>query len=439
MRRLLLLILFLALPLHAGRVTLLHFSDYHSHALPFYTDEGERGGIARAIGYLAQAKKEGALVFSGGDMINKGAPAWSDRYGCTEWAWLNGIVDAMAFGNHDPDYGAAAFTTCRSSTRYPILGANVTPAAGPLRPYAVLKKDGMRIGVFAVAGSDFPQLVKVPGFTFTDPVEAARNTVSTLRGKEHVDAVVMIGHEHAEADYQLAAAVPGIDLIFGSHSHLERELTQIPGTSTWYISPWQYLSYISRVELTVEKHKVTGVRGALVPVDKRLPADPAIALKVAAMQTSLEHDPRFRERFVPIGRLDAPLSVEHVALRTLETMRAVTGAAAALSTVSSFRAPLPAGVLTRELLLGALPYDNEIIVCTMTGAQLQRVLDFSASRKGSDSESFISIASAVDPAGSYKVATTDFLANVAYRDVFTCDQSKSGLHVREELEKALTK
>ena len=34
-------------------VTLLHFSDYHSHAVPFYS-EGQAGvaGVARLIGYL---------------------------------------------------------------------------------------------------------------------------------------------------------------------------------------------------------------------------------------------------------------------------------------------------------------------------------------------------------------------------------------------------
>src|ERR1044071_144761 len=102
-------------------VSLFHFSDYHSHALPSYTEEGERGGIARAIGYLKEQKQRGALVFSGGDTINKGAPTWSDEYQCAEWPWWNGVVDAMAFGNHDADYGYAALGQCRKQTTYPIL------------------------------------------------------------------------------------------------------------------------------------------------------------------------------------------------------------------------------------------------------------------------------------------------------------------------------
>jgi len=65
-RPLFLSLLFVCAAAHARttRVTLLHFSDYHSHALPFYSEGREgQGGIARAIGYLRAQKRNGALVF----------------------------------------------------------------------------------------------------------------------------------------------------------------------------------------------------------------------------------------------------------------------------------------------------------------------------------------------------------------------------------------
>ena len=427
MRLKFLLLLLLALPLRAQTVTLLHFSDYHSHALPFYSDEGERGGIARAIRYLAREKQRGALVFSGGDTINKGSPAWSDKYGCAEWPWWNGILDAMAFGNHDADYGREAFETCRANVRYPILSANTS---NMIRK-KVFDVRGIRIGVFALAGPDFPTLVKVDGLKFGDHLGAAQDIVRELRERDRVDAVVMIGHEDEDEDYKLARAVPGIDLIFGSHSHLKHDLTRIDGTQTWFISPWQYLGYISRVELTFKDRKLTNVRGGLVPVDQKLPEDRKIARRVQEMQEALENDPQYRELFVPIGKLDQAISVEALAKKTLDMMRRLSNADVALSTMSSFRQPLPKGTLDMELLRAALPYENEIIVCEMPGAQLQRVLDFS-------DETYVSGAPPVDPARTYRVATTDFLANVAYRDVFTCEKTKTGLRVREELRKALT-
>jgi 5'-nucleotidase / UDP-sugar diphosphatase len=429
------LLLLLAFPLSAQTtVTLLHFSDYHSHALPFYTDEGERGGIARAIGYLGREKRKGALVFSGGDTINRGAPAWSDKYGCAEWSWFNGIVDAMAFGNHDADYGREAFDQCRALITYPFLSAN-TKGFDRHRIYEVR---GKRIGVFALAGEDFARLVKTPGFEFRDSVEAAQEVVRELRERERVDVVVLIGHEHVEADYALARAVPGIDLIFGSHSHLKRELTRIPDTNTWFISPSQYLTYISRIELAFTKAGVR-VSGGLIPVDARLKPDRLVTRRVKDMQRALEHDPRYRDLFTPIGQLDRPLSVAALAQKTVAIMRSTTKSDVALSTTSSFRQPLPRGTLTMELLLGALPYENDIVTCTMSGAQLQRLLDVNASRKGSDSEAYFDGAPAIDPEGSYRVATTDYMANVAWKEAFDCDRKNSGLKVREELKKALAK
>ncbi|HEY0141587.1 MAG TPA: bifunctional metallophosphatase/5'-nucleotidase [Thermoanaerobaculia bacterium] len=434
MRRCLLLLLLaipLAIPLYGETtVTLLHFSDYHSHAQPFYAgEEGERGGIARAVGYLREQKRAGALVFSGGDMINKGSPAWSDKYGCVEWPWLNEIVSAMAFGNHDADYGLAAYRQCKEQLSYPILSANTRG----FQQYVIFDIGGTLVGVFAVAGKDFPSLVKVEGLEFLDPVQAARESVQKLQ-KEGVDAIVMIGHQHAEEDEALARAVPGIDLIFGTHSHIRRELTRIAGTETWFISPGQYLENIARVELTVDDRKVTRVRGELVPVTRRMRADREVAQRVRKLQRQLERDPAYAPLFQRVAKLREPLDVPRLAARTLDVMRSATKADVALSTVSSFRHALPAGPITAEQLRAALPYDNEIVVCTMTGAQWQRVVEESAKRKGSDSESFIAGSASGD---RVRVATTDYLANVAYRDVFQCDKEKSGLRVRTELQKAL--
>ncbi|HEX8153697.1 MAG TPA: 5'-nucleotidase C-terminal domain-containing protein, partial [Thermoanaerobaculia bacterium] len=415
MRKLLLLIV-LALPLHAAtKVTLLHFSDYHSHALPFFTDDGpDRGGIARAVRYLRREKQRGALVFSGGDMINKGSPAWSDKYGCAEWPWLNGIVDAMAFGNHDADYGRDAFDRCRAPLHYPILSAN-TPG---MQRYAVVKTKGIRIGVFAVAGSDFPALVK--GMTFTDATAAARDAVRELRERERVDAIVMIGHEHTEEDFALARAVAGIDVIFGSHSHRKQDATVISGTSTLFLSPFQYLTYIGRVELTFDGRRLTKAAGRLVPVDAKLAEDRATAKKVRAMQQELERDPQYRELFTTAGTLAAPLNTESLAHGVLTMMREVAKADVAMSTASSFRQPLPAGPITHELLRAALPYDNEIFVAELTGEEVRKVLDYSDAKAGSDSVMFIVGGARLDPKKTYRVATTDYAAKVAagYRELF---------------------
>ena len=431
------LLLTVAASAGAETVTLLHFSDYHSHALPFYSEgKGEQGGIARAIGYLSRHKRRGALVFSGGDMMNKGAPAWSDKFGCAEWPWLNGIVDAMAFGNHDADYGHAEFVRCRDSVTYPILSANTNG----FQPYVVLRSRGLRIGVFAVAGSDFPQLVRIPEVQFSDRIAAARAAVTALRDRENVDAVVLIGHESTEEDYALARAVPGIDLIFGTHSHFKQDLIRIDGTNTWFISPSQYLTYISRVELRFNRRELGGVSGGLVRVDESLPIDRSTRERVRKMQRALESDPAYAPLFVPFATLRKAMTVEALAQLSVDTMREVTGAGASLSTASSFRAALAAGPIDPETLRGALPYDNEIVVAELPRDSYERLVAFGRSRPGTDAFAYIS-ESGSPHGSSVRVATTDYLARVApgYRDFFTgVELTPTGKRVREEVRRALT-
>jgi 5'-nucleotidase / UDP-sugar diphosphatase len=432
-------LLFVCAAAHARttRVTLLHFSDYHSHALPFYSEGREgQGGIARAVGYLRAEKRSGALIFSGGDMVNKGSPAWSDKYRCAEWPWFNGIVDAMAFGNHDPDYGAAEMQSCLDAIRYPVLSAN-TNGFMPSRVFVV---HGIRVGVLAIAGSDFKTLVKEPMLHFADPVNAARDAVRDLREKQHADVVVMIGHEHLYDDFALARAVPGIDLIFGSHSHLKRDLMRIDGTATWFISPFQYLTYISRVVLTFDGHKLVHISGRLVPVNAHMTTDKTIARRVATMERDLERDPQYAPLFVTIGTLSAPLSVDALAAKTVHVMRDAAHADVALSTASSFRQALARGRITLEALRAAMPYDNEIVVYSLRGDAVTKLLAYGDSRKGSDSFAIVAGPGVIDPLRTYLVATTDYLARSApgYRDFFEGLTGETpGLRVREEVRKSL--
>jgi 5'-nucleotidase / UDP-sugar diphosphatase len=464
-------------------VRILHFSDYHSPALPFFA-EGQAGvgGLARALAFLGPlAKEPRTLVFSGGDMLNRGTPAWSDRYGCTEWPWFDGIVSAMALGNHDSDYGPEAFARCRASVRYPILCANAYLPSGELLlpPYTVLERSGLRIGVFAVAGPDFERLVRTesrpaPGVRFGDRIEAARRVVKTLREKERVAAVVLIGHEQHEDDVELASKVPGIDLVLGTHSHLTAGLERIPGTSAWTLSPSQYLSHVSLVELTFRGGRLERVTGELVRMGPDRTEEPEIARRVAAMESELKGDPAYAPLFVRVGSLERALPTDGGLTGTsplgrfvAEAMRSAAGAHVALTTASSVREPLPPGEIVEEQLRTTLPYPNRILVYELSGALLLRLLEASVSRSGTDLFAQLSGASyrvadgkpvdvrlladpaspssgesPIAPGATYHVATTDFLALTVepYRTLLAgATPVETGLSVRDEVRRALSR
>jgi 5'-nucleotidase / UDP-sugar diphosphatase len=464
-------------------ITLLHYTDYHSHAVPFYSEGvADVAGVARTVAYLkTYADDPNTLILSGGDMINKGSPAWSDKYQCAEWPWFNSLVEAMAFGNHDADYGAEAFAECQTQIDYPILGSNVLDADDqPLfqydgKTYWVFDVGGAIIGVFALVGSDFegllkPETMPAPNATFADRVETAQKVVRALREDEQVDAVVVIGHALYEDDIALAQAVPGIDLIFGTHSHRKESLTSIPGTDTVIISPFQYLTYISKVEFTFSDGELSDVRGELVQMSNDMPQDPEIAQLVAQMQAELEADPDYAHLFQLIGEAAVELSTEgqftgEALLGNFVTdiVRDAAGAHLALFTASGFRQPIPPGTILEQDLLTAMPYKNAVFVYDMTGAQVQELLDFSVSRSGSDFFSQVSGVrfnivdgeaanvqilddptdptagySPLAPAQTYQVATSNFQGLYAggYKDIFApASYTETGLDVWDEVRK----
>jgi 5'-nucleotidase len=449
----------------AATITLLHFSDYHSHAVPFYAEgQANTAGIGRLIAYLQPyANDPNALIFSGGDMMNLGTPAWSDKYGCAEWPWFNGIVDAMAYGNHDSDYGPEVFAECRTSIAYPILSSNTLDSAGvPLfqpdgKTYKVFETGGVKIGVFGLAGPDFERLIQprlrpAAGATFGDRVATARQVVTALRDQERVNAVVLIGHALREDDMALAQAVPGIDIIFGTHSHRKEDLFKIPGTNTWMISPFQYATYVSKLQLQFSNGALAGASGGLVRMGSDLQPEPRIVTQVAQMQAGLEADPQYAALFQPIGAAAVELSTDGqftgeavLGNFVMDIFRSVAHSHMALATASGFREPIPPGTITEEGFRTAMPYRNGVLVYSMTGAQIQQLLDYSVSRAGSDFFSQVSGVrfrvdggraadiqilkdpanaaagyAALDPAATYSVATSDFQGKLAggYKDIF---------------------
>jgi len=150
------------------------------------------------------------------------------------------------------------------------------------------------------------------------------------------------------------------------------------------------------------------------------------------MERDLETDPQYIPLFEPIGKLAKPVTLEQLGAKTVELMRDAVHADVAISTASSFRQPLSPGTITMELLRAAMPYDNEIVVATLTKEQLDALLAF----KGEA----LRVAPAILPATqTFRVATTDYLANVSvYKRFFTAGVEKSGLRVRDEVRKWIT-
>ena len=139
--------------------------------------------------------------------------------------------DAMTIGNQEFNVGIENMARIFSKANFPVVCANYgfegTPLEGIVKPYTVVERKGLRIGIFGLSPkmAGLVQADKCEGVTFTNPIEAARQTVDILRGQERCDVVVCLSHLgphgmlEGDDDEPLMAKTHGIDIVFGGHTH----------------------------------------------------------------------------------------------------------------------------------------------------------------------------------------------------------------------------
>jgi 5'-nucleotidase len=139
--------------------------------------------------------------------------------------------DAVTMGNHDFDAGVEGYALQLEHANFPVITANYeftgTALEGKTAPYTVIKKGGLKIGIFGL-GIQLKGLVpdESCGETkYIEPLQVAQSVTDRLRRKEHCDMIICLSHLGYEYNYRkvsdlvLAKETEGIDLIIGGHTH----------------------------------------------------------------------------------------------------------------------------------------------------------------------------------------------------------------------------
>jgi 5'-nucleotidase/UDP-sugar diphosphatase len=217
-------------------LTVLHTNDYHGSILPVDTKDGKMGGIAEmaAVIKAERAKGESVLLLDAGD-INVSRQFISMAFeGDLDIALYNKLgYDAAAFGNNEFQRGAEFLEAQMKLAQFPFLGANVKKADGTYlgRPWIIKEISGFKVGVFGISTSASKEYLW-SGYLLTDEILAAKTAVSELKAAG-ANIVIALTHLGIEEDLsagmssekititsnELARQVKGIDLIIDGHSH----------------------------------------------------------------------------------------------------------------------------------------------------------------------------------------------------------------------------
>ena len=234
--------LFTFFPLNAEakkhkQLVILHTNDTHSTIFPINdqlpdTVKAGRGGFLRRMAMLKEerAKHPDLLYFDSGDFF-QGSAYFTMFKGDVEIGLMNQMgIDASTIGNHEFDFGLDNMAEMFRKATFPILCANYdftgTVMEGVTKPWIVIKRNGVKIGVFAVC----PKLEGLvsekncPGVKYLDPARVALETATMLKQEQKCDIVICISHlgwnsGRGEDDQYMIKGSRHIDLVLGGHTH----------------------------------------------------------------------------------------------------------------------------------------------------------------------------------------------------------------------------
>ena len=389
-------------------IVILHTNDFESafDPIPAYwrNDVDYLGGGAHLAALVERIREdeETVFLFDAGDMFT-GLLSNRTRGELLMEMMISMRYDAMAVGNHEFDYGWENFRRQMNRVPFPILGANIFYRGTDIpytRPYAIIERGGVRIGVIGVIGLDARSVVmpsNVEGLDFSDPKIVVQEAVEQLRPA--VDLIVVLAHQgqtapmqtdaearpeiqrNLEADLALAGAVPGIDILIGGHADRGTEEPVVHAdTGTLVVQTYGHGTRLGQIKLKVdtEKDEIVSYEGRLLVVE---------SARLKPFEPVVEKIDRYRARYPDIfetrGRLKRRLVREYNAESSLgnfvtDVMRELSGTDLAFVNAGGLRADLPSGSVTMGDVLDAFPFTDRIVLLEMRGRDILAVLEQAA-------------------------------------------------------------
>lgn len=217
-------------------LTILHTNDTHSCILPLNPNLSDttiagRGGFLRRIALIAEERQKdpNLLLFDSGD-FSQGSSYYTMFKGDVEIGLMNQMhYDAATIGNHEFDFGLENMARIFRLADFPIVCSNYdfkdTELASIVKPYIIIKRCGVKIGVFAlcpklkglVSGKNYEPL------EYLDPIEVGQKMIDLLKKEKKCDIVICLSHLGWEISDlpcdQVIRATRGLDLVLDGHTH----------------------------------------------------------------------------------------------------------------------------------------------------------------------------------------------------------------------------
>lgn len=397
-------------------LNILHINDLHSRIEPINKydstctpEEAEKnecfGGIARVKSAIdahrAELQGKNVLVLDAGDQF-QGSLFYS-RYKSGPVAdFMNGIgFDAMAIGNHEFDDGPDELQKFINALKFPLVSGNTiaapgSPLADKYKDYIVKDFGDEKVAVVSVLATDTDE-TSSPGadIRFEDEVAYLKSAVAELR-QQGINKIVLLSHVGYPRDKEIAAAVGGIDVIVGGHSHTYLSSTDPDAAGPYptliknpagidvpIVTAYAYSKYLGVLKVVFDETGIVkSASGAPQLLDASVKPDESFVAKVKELGGPLEE---LKQQVV--GSAEAAIDGDRNNCRARECTMGNLVADAQLDRVKDqgitisiangggLRASIDAGEVTMGEVLTVLPFQNTIATFQLKGSDIVAALE----------------------------------------------------------------
>ncbi|XP_050030478.1 protein 5NUC-like isoform X1 [Dermacentor andersoni] len=417
------------------KLTILHTNDIHSRILEsdkrgMQCNEEKRkngkcfGGIAR-IAYQVRKLKNAArnvLFVNAGDFYQ--GTLWYSilKHKIVSAAMSQMSYDVVCLGNHEFDdgpEGLAPFLRKMKEAKIRVLGTNLDTSAEPsfrdisLPRSTVYNIEGRQVAFLGVVTTETITIAKPGRIRILPEIESINNEIRRLK-QQRINIFFLISHVGFDVDQKIAAACPDLDLIIGGHTNTFLYTGKPPvddkpegpypvvykrrdGTQCLIVQDFRFGKYLGYLRMEINRDGViTHWAGSPILLSQDVPqdlqvlnsmmpykqtVDDAIKRTVGSTKVLLEADEKLcRYRECNSVNLMADSFLDFYANRNSPVSWAWSVVNAAVINGGIARDSIrQKSNVTLGDLLGAMPYDSDLVVMDMSGRDLYNMFEYGVS------------------------------------------------------------
>lgn len=357
-------------------------------------EEVEAGGMPRLATLIRETERDAGhpvvVITAGDELTGRYFHAFGGE--ATYTLMSEAGYEIGAFGNHEFDYGPGSLADALEHRAFDHICTDLavggTPLAGKCVPWLIEDHDGLKVGFFSMMTESLPYVASPGEVTLTGTnLETAHRAVRELRDAG-AQVIVCISHTGLDNDIEVARSVPGIDIIYGGHSHRYTSEARRMG-GTFVVNAGTKGPYLLRLDLTTDSEgrmDPESVRQTLIPVAPPVEPAPDVEATLASFREAMPEA-------TVLGRTDVEWDLAKDAVRAGESsvanmindaMREKFPVDIVLNNSGAFRgkALYKPGPVTDVMLMEIDEFGNEAYMFDLEGRYLLPVLERSAASFG---------------------------------------------------------